>query len=287
METLKDETEIIERIQCAYRKTIEHPLYRSWLASGEWSEIYNERQQYICALLAPSTQQLRSLLRNFFRNEGLQGLWCYRYYPLKAIDKLKILHDVIQWTFRHRRSVAELDVARVGNPFGLLVGRTLVLATAPRHYDVAYTIGRLGPKTVFEIGSGFGGMAYFLLRNFPSIQYTAFDLPEVLVVAQYYLLNSIGPEFNLYGEDGHFDYSLLPHFCIKDIKRCDLVVNTNSLPEMASATRADYLWEIARISDQFLSSNRPFDTDFSPVWKRKVPWWSERTYGSQMILFRT
>jgi O-methyltransferase domain len=263
------------------------------LASGEWAEIYSERERYICALLAPSAQGLRSLLRNFFRNEGLKGLWCYRYYPLKAIDKVKILHDVIQWALRHRRPVEALDVPRtvigngIGNPFGLHIGRTLVLATATRHHDVASTIGSLRPKTVFEIGSGFGGMAYFLLKNFPSIKYTAFDLPEVLVVAQYYLLNSIGPEFNLYGEDGRFANSLLPHFCIKDIQGCDLVVNTNSLPEMPPETRADYLRQIARISNQFLSSNRPFDTDFTPVWKRKVPWWSERSYGSEMILFRS
>ena len=142
---------IIERIQSAYRKAKEaqRTVEPEYLPSGEWKDdIPICRGRYISALNATTTRPLKDLFREFFRNEGIAGLWCYGYYD------------------------------------------------------------------------------------------SILDIPEVLVMSQYFLMHAISPDFALFGEDRNWSRSLLPNFVLPEFasNAFDVVVNTGSLPEMARTT---------------------------------------------------
>jgi hypothetical protein len=110
---------------------------------------------------------------------------------------------------------------------------------------------------VAEIGGGFGGFAYFLLSPPGRYRYVDFDLPEILLVQQYYLLSAF-PEkkFLLYGEQQiefgraleSNDVMLMPNFELPNLPddSVDFFINTGSLSEMDYATVEEYVAQIAR-----------------------------------------
>jgi hypothetical protein len=56
-------------------------------------------------------------------------------------------------------------------------------------------------KIVVELGGGFGGLAYYLIRDNPQVTYLDFDLPEATALASYYLMRSLPSlSIQLYGE---------------------------------------------------------------------------------------
>ena len=74
---------------------------------------------------------------------------------------------------------------------------------------------------VVEIGGGFGGLAYHLLRCRPDVTYIGLDLPEYLLIQSYYLsctfpdkrilvYQADGPAIDAATLDG-YDVLLLPN----------------------------------------------------------------------------
>ena len=110
---------------------------------------------------------------------------------------------------------------------------------------------------VAEIGGGFGGCAYFLLSGRDPCRYVNFDLPEILMIEQYYLMSAF-PEkkFLLYGEHQidfrralqSYDVILAPNFELPNLPddSVDFFINTGSLSEMDYATVKEYIDQIAR-----------------------------------------
>jgi putative sugar O-methyltransferase len=155
----------------------------------------------------------------------------------------------------------ELTCPDVGGTYGCeLVGRR---TTADYLYH-AYTVERLRQlglrpgQSVAEIGGGYGCLAYQCVRT-GCTDYTIYDLPWVNALQAYYLLMSL-PEgtVRLYGETTG-SLAILPGCCFEQLpdRSTDWVINTNSLPEMASSTATDYLRQIARVlRGNFLSINQ-------------------------------
>ena len=111
-----------------------------------------------------------------------------------------------------------------------------------------------------ELGGGYGGLAYFLIKNCPShFTYINLDLPEILCIASYQLLN-LFPEkrFLLYGEAEHLDstviaahdVALLPCFAVESLANhsVDVAFNSYSLAEMDWETIQNYTSHLSRIS---------------------------------------
>ena len=264
---------IIERIQTAYRKAKEaqRTVEPEYLPSGEWKDdIPRRRSRYISALNATTTRPLRDLFREFFRNEGIAGLWCYGYYDSvqtgsiveKALYAARIHQDVIHWKQRYGQSVLSLKIPDIGNPWGIVTDGTLITSTSCRHHHLAHQVGQLletcPSDQVLEIGGGFGGVAYYLhrTRGEKPIHYVNLDIPEVLVMSQYFLMHAISPDFALFGEDRDWSRSLLPNFVLPELasNAFDVVVNTGSLPEMARATVEVYISQITRVCHRFFLS---------------------------------
>jgi hypothetical protein len=119
---------------------------------------------------------------------------------------------------------------------------------------------------VAELGGGFGGMAWFLLRTGSGLTYIDFDLPETLVIAAYFVL-SAWPEKEvllctssecLTNEDlRRRDIVLAPNYMIPQLpgESVDLFLNAFSLSEMPYATIGEYLGHIQRCCGGYFLHN--------------------------------
>jgi putative sugar O-methyltransferase len=117
------------------------------------------------------------------------------------------------------------------------------------------------PKTILEIGAGWGRMGYFFRQLNPGIKYIAADIPGALLIAETYLAK-------LFPDEPHLVYTKARQ--LKRIGRAelpnafsfvgthhipniadntiDLTINVASFQEMEPANVALYFHEINRIS---------------------------------------
>lgn len=149
----------------------------------------------------------------------------------------------------------------VGAAYGFGVSGRLVTTDGLIHAYNAHRLRQLGANsagTVFEIGGGYGCLALMACRAGIG-HYTIFDRPWVNALQGYFLIRTL-PEgtVRLYGEDAG-DVRVLPDWKLGDepAKACDLLVNTDSLPEMVPAAVKDYLRTIRHVTrGAFLSVNQ-------------------------------
>jgi len=281
--------EVINRIISSYHaaKEEQKKVSLQYQLGGAWKEtIETRRSEYIKALNSSDFESLSNLLKNVFRNNGIAGLWTYGYYNdirnrSNAKRKTYINNILLDYhtaiDFIDHFDISKLAIKPIGNPWGYLIKGTLVLPTAFRHYYYASHVHNLledvNTPIVCEIGGGFGGFAYYLLSANKDVKYIDFDLPEVLLIAQYFLMKSF-PEkkFLLFGEDeclniskeiiNSYDVILMPNFSLPNVenKSADLVINTGSLSEMDYHTVEEYINQIARITNKYFfhdNSDKP------------------------------
>jgi hypothetical protein len=114
-----------------------------------------------------------------------------------------------------------------------------------------------------ELGGGYGGLAYYLVRDHSDMTYFDFDLPENLALTSFYLMSAFpNKRIGLYGEvdlkaddlKGKYDIVLLPNFAIADMKNnsADLVFNSYSLAEMSREAVENYLVHFNRVASKFI-----------------------------------
>lgn len=173
------------------------------------------------------------------------------------------LHRIDYWKEQTggRFDLRDLAGPNVGNPFGALIEGTLVRTGAEYQHYCAQRISELlpsGPACVVEIGGGYGGMAYYLLRNRPGLRYIDFDVPESLALTAYYLLKSL-PHLSivLYGEEkltqeahGESTVILMPVFELGKVptKSVDLAFSSHTMSNLSHDAVAEYLKEIGRMT---------------------------------------
>src|SRR5262249_15885525 len=138
------------------------------------------------ALAEGDIESLRIMYRNFFRDPCGAGLirlppsmnGAFSGRPLTERDKQFILIDTIHqqdaWKQRTegRFLPVDLRVPGIGNPFGVVIDGVFLRPGAEgQHFYAQQTIGLLAGSeaaVIAEIGGGFGGMAYYLLRDCPN-----------------------------------------------------------------------------------------------------------------------
>jgi hypothetical protein len=268
------ERRIVERILAAYHeaKARRRDVSPAYQPGREWHHaIETARDEYLAALERRDVVELSRLLRNFFRNSGAHGLLTQGTYAETAAASARrkrwfvhcILRDYAAWKdLTGNTNPRALAVPTIGNAWGYVIDDQLVMPGACRHNYYAHQARALlsdvaGAPVVAEIGGGFGGFAYFLLSTPGRCRYANFDLPEILLVQQYYLMSAF-PEkkFLLYGEqqiefrralESH-DAVLMPNFELPKLPddSVDFFINTGSLSEMDYATVEEYVAQIAR-----------------------------------------
>lgn len=90
---------------------------------------------------------------------------------------------------------------------------------------------------IVEIGGGYGNLANRIKREFGSTKYIIIDLPEVLLIQYYYLINCNSDYkikiFDKDNEDQDFDFLLVPFFDLNNLNiKPDLIISNRALGEM-------------------------------------------------------
>jgi len=275
---------VIESYNSAKKK--QDSISSVYLPSNEWKKIVQSSwASYSGALANGDNDEMKGLLRNFFRNEGINGLWGYdrmffNFSRLRGLSELRRMDIMIKqykvWrNFSQKTPLKILEVPNIGNPWGYSIdGVRLFEPVFEYHFQAAYLtqlIDKIVAPVVLEIGGGFGGLGYFLRKMKPTIKYIGIDLPENILIQTYYL-STVFPEARIftYGKDfsnltadivNSHDIILLPNFALPKIESsiADLVVNVRSLSEMSLETISTYLAEIDRIGRLFFFHENIFE----------------------------
>ncbi len=267
--------EVLERITAAYRaaRADQPRAAKPFAVRGVWAEwLAVNFGSLVRAVEGGDRAALGALLADFDREPFARGI------AGSYVDVVRYRRSLLgPWYVRtlwcqHRRKLAaegldaaELSSPNVGNPAGVLLGDRVISVEMLRYAHHAVTAARLlrdvDEPVVMEIGGGFGGQAYQIVdqarrRGAPVRLYLDFDLPEVLMVASYFMLKALpGLCFRLYGEGpvtadpaAGFDVGLFPHFAIDRVEdgSADLVFNTHSLSEMDELASRHYLAVVNR-----------------------------------------
>jgi O-methyltransferase domain len=314
-----DDTVLLQRICEAWSKAMERqPSAPEPFQPHRWWEAIRQKSlgPVTRALAARDLDSLRRMYCNFFRDPcstGVTGLPLRRIHANSRISKrakelclIDGLHRIDVWKNRTAGhfELSDLKPPNVGNPFGFVLDGIFVrTGSEDQHYcarRIIDLIGSLDMPVVAEIGGGFGGMAYYLIRDCPGVTYLNFDMPETIALASYYLLSAF-PRANsiLYGEAElnvevlrNSQIILMPSFAIPQLppSSVDVAFNARILSDLSSASLHAYLAEITRTTrghllhlnrtegsnaaDAWLAINAP---DFQLVAKQRSEWNDART----------
>ena len=276
------DTKILTRIIKAYNlaKEAQNNAGPSFRPSNEWLPIYEAHLGEIISILKDrNINKLREKYINFFREScsaGLHGLPIdmNKYYfggRINKFSRLLILNDTIHryrlWKkmLGNEFDVRQLAAPLIGNPYGIYIDGTLINCGFYQHYyavQIARLCKEMKNAKILELGGGYGGMAYFLIRDNENIRYLDFDLPENAALTAYYLLTAF-PEKKvlLFGEDElsidaieNNSIIIMPSFeCTKLPDRSiDLAFNSYSLAEMSPETVETFIFEFMRIVRNYI-----------------------------------
>lgn len=273
--------EVAQRIIDAYQLANEEQASKSevYRVSNEWIPIFRKPLQPLLNVLEKrDAVGLRDLLDNFFRSPisvGLIGLpvdMSTTFFGMTRPSRFRKKQLMIDQLYRFRllqRLIpnihpSDLHLEDFGNPYGMYVNDTFIRTGADYQYYYANQVNHLLgefdlPTVVVELGGGIGGFAAFLQKARPSnLTYINLDLPEILCISAYQLLN-LFPEKKsvLYGEINDlstkalsaYDLALLPCFAIESLNTdtVDVAFNSYSLAEMDSPTIENYAKQFSRI----------------------------------------
>jgi hypothetical protein len=282
-----DDEVALKRIIAAYKraKITQKSAGEAFTVSNEWLPIYERNLGPVMkALLSEDVTELRRMYQNFYRDPcstGLVGL------PIHIPNLLSggaikekfreyilcdVLHRYELWKRRtlNKYDATVLSAPLVGNPYGYTMDGVFIRGGADYQHYYAYAINELisssRAQTVVELGGGFGGLAYYLVRDNPLVTYVDFDLPEATALASYYLMRSLpNVPIHLYGETelsaavlATPGFVMMPSFEIMKMpsKSATCSFNSYSLAEMSPATIHTLLDQITRItSGYFLHVN--------------------------------
>lgn len=281
-----EDASLLERICAAYNAAVrqEERMSEIYRASGWWQQIRTRSLMPVVeALKRRDIGSLSRMYSNFFRDACSDGLIGVPYgIPKSRLDTaMKVVHrkyylgDALTvldyWSAQTegRFPISDLAGPDIGNPFGVLLDGTLVRSGSPYHHYSAHRVIRCldrSPGTVIEIGGGYGGTAWYLLREGPGVQYWDFDVPESIALASYYLLKAFPQlKFLFYGEKNTYedlagvDVILMPLFELGKVpdRSVDVVLSSHAVCDLSREAMNGYMDVIARIcSNCFLYIGR-------------------------------
>jgi hypothetical protein len=278
IDEMSDDTELLERICTAYIRAVKQQRFapETYKATEWWQQVRQRSLGPVTqALLTRDIDALRRMYRNFFRDPCSSGLLGAPYGMSKAYfgGKIKdvhrrfylshVLYRFDYWMAQTGGCFVLRDLAGpgIGNPFGVLIeGTHISVGSEYAHYCAHRVDSLLVPEnaTVAEIGGGFGGMAYYLLRDRARVTYLDFDIPESIALTSYYLLKAF-PQltFLLYGEEeltkeaiAQADVVLMPVFELATMPpgSVDVTFSSHAMSDISSGALVEYLNNIDRMT---------------------------------------
>jgi putative sugar O-methyltransferase len=275
---VSDDSTILKRICAAYNKAAQQQESApdTYRASARWQQIRQRSLgSVIGALLAQDLEALERMYRNFFRDACSSGIlgapngMAKAYFSGSIRDMYRrfylshVLYRLDYWKSQTDGQFALHDLAGpgVGNPFGVVIdGIHISVGAEYAHYCAQRVAGQLNPGTAIlaEIGGGFGGMAYYLLRDRQSTTYIDFDVPETIALASYYLMRAFPAlKFLLYGEAtltqqaiSQADVVMMPSFALASMPTgsVDVTFTSHGISDLSLAATVEYLNDISRMT---------------------------------------
>jgi putative sugar O-methyltransferase len=197
----------------------------------------------------------------------------FKFLRRQYIKKNMLDNQLKKWNFfTNNKNFKELNTPKYGNHHGGLIGNTTFVTYTSFFKEIygSMMVNFCQDKTkpvIAEIGGGYGEQAYFILKK-KNCVYLNFDIPEVLVLSMFYLMNSFPKKkILLYGEKKFtseclkkYDLIFMPQIEIRKLKKnsVDLMINQHSLGEMNKKTVNEYVKIIKKTSDLFFHMNHSF-----------------------------
>lgn len=321
-----DDTKLLDRICTAYLRSMEQQRLAPdcYQASAWWEEVRNGNLKAVRSALANrDLERLGRMYRNFFRDSCIAGLSGLALTVLKPYFEGKatkahrhfVMSDALYrldyWMERtgRRYTLEDLSGPEVGNPHGVLFDGVLVRTSSEYQHYCAQKIGSLldgETAAVLEIGGGFGGAAYYLLRDYPGIPYINLDVPESIALSAYYLSKCFPDRKILfYGEDDlspesiqKYDIILMPLFALPHVpaESVRLTFSSHAMSDITNPAMQEYLYHIARtttgyflyigndatahVLQNFAYARR---AKFSPLEKAPSLWESYRSSDAKIV----
>jgi hypothetical protein len=318
-----EDLSLVRRIVAAYRLAVTTPLgsLDSFWLTG-FSELKREIHH---ALLADDQHEIQALLRHPSRSDLLYGFDNLAKSLLPApADPAGHANEIYSLLVRLSEAVggraarcpeyplkaplpeidallAELDgvfgipvdfPTPFAGEYGLNTSRGIISYRAVHAVYQAWCLSQLVdclPKPrVLEIGGGLGRTAYYA-RQFGIRDYTLVDIPMTAVAQANFLGRVLGQNnLQLYGEPDQGDVRILPPAMFLDQEdRYDIVLNVDSLTEMAPETARAYCKAIGKRTGVFLSINheegrfKARDV-FAGRCAYRAPYWLRRGYVEEL-----
>lgn len=296
------ERPLVDRIFAAYQKAKHDESNRDpvFLPEGGWKRVVESAYaDLIQGCDNNDVERFHFFLANFGawdRPTGIEESSVFRRIEESGRKKKhfeqQVMAQLIQWweTFESNgRSLSELTIPRFGNQAGVLVNGHFILPNSVFSEFYGRLLAGFVPQQqpmIGELGGGYGRLYYFISRHLLQPTYVAFDLPECLCCASYYLLMAFpNKRFFLYGEGeltpeilNEHDFILLPAFEIAKLKEgsVDLFINENSLGMMKPAACRRFVTEICRSAKAFWHRNHevrrfPFADGTTSLINREYP----------------
>jgi hypothetical protein len=281
-------------------------------ADGEWKWLNDSRRiNYLTALNSSDVNLLLDSYSSLFRQDASYGIVSGTYVEFCDAERGRsimngILCDVDTWLdYTNLPPNLYLAMPDIGRPYGVKFGENLVSPDICRHDYHAYKLFKLvedmghANAIIVEIGGGYGGVAYQLIKRDVSKKYlyVIIDLFETLCV-QYFYLKSLGVEveFSLGGciEKNSSKVILVPSEMADKIDiEVDIVYNCNSFSEMAAPTIQNYfdlvnkrwvpryifhqnsdvlLYPNSQRHVEIVSSEFPIDIAYKEIYRTLSPW---------------
>lgn len=190
--------QIVERVCRMYR------LLRDRLPShnhaGEWDNYIDERRAYYDVFYKGDVEASASILQNFWRND--LGMIVKEYSDYAKLSQglpeaherfsRNVCRNYLIWREVYGSDPEALQMPLIGNPWGYMIDGRMIAPKATRHHACAMNAKNLASDrqhpVLCEIGGGFGGAAYYYIRDNHDSTYIDIDLPESLLLSAYYIL---------------------------------------------------------------------------------------------------
>jgi len=299
----EDDIELTKMICESYSYMMEtiETIEKTYRTGNFWNKVINEwKDGSNEAFIKGDVKASAFILVNFFKMPILRGLWeggtwtGGGYPPLMKSYKRKLnfmyttMQSYAYWKTLTNQPLEVVNLPDVGNPFGYEINGNIVsTAQFKLHYhslQIFNLVNNIVEKpVVLEIGAGFGGIAYYLFKNGFNGTYLDFDIPDTLILAQFFLKKIFSDKkILIYStqkiiteEDiEYYDIILMPNYMLKSLPNLctDIVINTRSFSEMPMETIEEYMKQIDRICKKYLyHDNANFSSHDGEIPSYKFP----------------
>tara|TARA_B100000524_G_scaffold327787_1_gene212092 strand:+ start:68 stop:1123 length:1056 start_codon:yes stop_codon:yes gene_type:complete len=243
---------------------------------SEWSWINdNKRSDFLATLKRKNIKKLSNIFSNFFLNSSSFGIISWDFKKLKSKKKnleliSNIYKDFLFWSEfvqKNNKDIKFLNSFKnFGNCYGLKLKNQLIMVDTPRHdyfaNKIIKLIGKKKSQIFTEIGGGYGGLIFQLLKRGFKGTIINVDIIETLLISYFFLRKFTKKKIIICDLEKKINfnsnniYLCTPEFFLKLKSKINLIFNCHSFSEMSKNDLNLYLKKINKIKvNYFLHQN--------------------------------